>query len=97
MLEPNKDIGAHSVEVGGQLAIKLDYSITQANIAEDSRSHTFFRDYIKVQRSLTCLKTRDGILIFMGMKKDGVNELACKFLNENSNEDTSSLNHKSEA
>ena len=96
MLEPDKDGGAHGVEVGGQLAVTLGHGITQANIAEDSRSHAFFGDYMEVQRSLARLKIRDRVLISMGMEKDGVNGLACGFLGENSDKHASSLNHESE-
>ncbi|KAL9126207.1 MAG: hypothetical protein Q9217_004714, partial [Psora testacea] len=80
MLEPDKDVGAHGVEVGGQLAVTLGHGITRANIAEDNRSHAFFGDYVEVQRSLTRLKIRDGLLISMGVEKNGVNGLACGFL-----------------
>lgn len=89
MLEPDKDVGAHGVEVGGQLAVTLGHGITRANIAEDNRSHPFFGDYMEVQRSLTRLKIRDGVLISMGMEKDGVNGLACGFLGEDSEKQTS--------
>ncbi len=82
MLEPDKDVGAHGVEVGGQLAVTLGHGITRANLAEDSRSHAFFGDYVEVQRSLTRLKIRDGVLISMGMEKDHMNGLACGFLGE---------------
>lgn len=74
----------------------LGHGITRANIAEDNRSHAFFGDYVEVQRSLTRLKIRDGVLISMGMEKDGVNGLACGFLGENSDKHASSLNHESE-
>jgi Hint-domain/VWA / Hh protein intein-like len=92
MLEPDKDVGAHGVEVGGHLAVTLGHGITRANIAQDNRSHAFFGDYVEVQRSLTRLKIRDGVFISMGIKKVGVNGLACGFLGENSDKHAS-MNH----
>jgi Hint-domain/VWA / Hh protein intein-like len=96
MLEPDKDVDAHGVEVGGQLAVTLGHGITRTNITEDNRSDAFYGDYVKVQRSLKRLKIGDGVLISMGMEKDSVSGLACGFLGENSDKYASSLNHESE-
>jgi hypothetical protein len=76
------------------LAVILDYNIIRANIADNNRLYSFFGDYIKVQRSLTRLKIKDGVLIFIRIKKDSINRLAYRFLGENSDKYALSLNYK---
>ena len=97
ILKSDKDVDVHEVEIESYLTVTLDHDITRTNIVENNRLHAFFGDYVKIQKSLRRLKLKDDVLIFMKMEKDGVNELACEFLNENNDKHVLSLNHESES
>ncbi|KAF2418041.1 U-box domain-containing protein [Tothia fuscella] len=80
LLGKDNCVDAHSLEVGGFLAVTLGHGMTDME-SGDVRSHTFLGDYDKVLGSIRKLpQLRDGIRESMGMDRRIRTGLVCEFL-----------------
>jgi hypothetical protein len=81
LLERDKNVDAHAVEVGGVLAATLGHGLTDMSVTGNVRAHTFLGSYERVEKDLAKLPVGlDGVLVSRGMTRDIESGLVSGFL-----------------
>jgi hypothetical protein len=81
LLEKDKNVDAHAVEVGGVLAVTLGHGLTDMDAVGDVRAHTFLGSYGQVVENLAKLPVGlDGVSVSRGMTRDNKSGLVSGFL-----------------
>ncbi|KAI0145422.1 U-box domain-containing protein [Xylariaceae sp. FL1272] len=77
LLEPDQDIEAHTLYVGGVWAVTLGHGMVNG---DDVRAHAFLGHHATVSMSLMELRsTKDGVYLSSGVKRDAKTGLVCGF------------------
>ncbi|KAI0969626.1 hint-domain-containing protein [Xylaria arbuscula] len=76
LLEPDGDVDAHAISIGGVWGVTLGHGVIAGN---DARAHPFLGDYEAVYKELVALGSGDGVYCASGVKRNGRTGLVCGF------------------
>jgi hypothetical protein len=77
LLQPDSDVNAHAIQIGGVWGVTLGHGILRGG---DARAHQFLGDYTAVLQALMMLGPgRHGVYRGAGVKRDVANGMVCGF------------------
>ncbi|KAI2627655.1 hint-domain-containing protein [Hypoxylon sp. NC1633] len=77
LLQPNRDVEAHALQIGGIWAVTLGHGLVRGN---DIRAHPFLGSYREVVKAIAWLQPgKDGVALSSGVERRQGNGLVCGF------------------